>query len=115
MAEYLSGVDPGDQTKRNPDVIVIPREVEFYLMRLSDLADLKLHVDRGLYPVNSYEGVPMDEGLMDLDSGGCRYAKGLRMGILRSMWGTYVILDEMGYGSSAMALLKVHKGQNKGK
>ena len=113
MAEFISGADPGDQTKNNPDVIVIPHKVQFYLLRLQDLADLKMHVERGLYPVNSYEGVPMDEGLMDLEGGGYKYAKGLRMGILRSMWGTYTILEEMGYGSSAMALLKIHKGLNK--
>ena len=78
----------------------IPKEVLFYLVRLADLSDLLVSIDRGEYPLETYQHVPI---MPD------NYSKGLRWAVLRAKWGTVNMLSQMGYGKEASLYLKFDK------
>lgn len=103
----------GIENEKPPEIEIVSKDASFYLLRLADLVDLKKHVDRGLYPVNHYEGVPMNQGLMDLEGGGYRDARGLRWGVNHAITGTFRMLGRLGYKNEANMVLQMLEGDKK--
>lgn len=95
---------PGD-----PERVSIPIQVKFYLCRLADMTDLLRSVDRGDYPVEDYEGVPVLEGPVSKDNlklQPTNYSKGLRRSVVICRQGVRNILADMGYQKEADTYLK---------
>lgn len=85
------------------EIVSIPQEVKFYLVRLADLTDLLKNIDRGIlenwYSANAQRGIPDVTDAVSLAP--YLHEKGMRWGVLKSLSGTRNILANLGYQKEA--------------
>ena len=96
-------------------LVVIPKEVKFYLLRLEDLTKTLTLIDRGCYPVTHHDGIPMGPGYIQKEDPKLEptnYSKGLRRAMLVTRQGVRNILADMGYQKETDTYLRSQDQSN---
>lgn len=86
------------------NIVPVTRDAQIYFKRLTDLVVLRNQMDSNLFPIAYYGEIPI--------RGEKHGVKGLRFGVFHAIAGSYSMLDELGYGVEAKAILSFVEGQN---
>lgn len=80
------------------NIVPVTRDAQIYFKRLTDLVVLRRQMDSKDFPIAYYGEIPI--------RGEKHGVKGLRFGVFHAIAGSYSILDELGYGPEAKAMLE---------
>ena len=85
--------------------LVVPEpDAKFYFQRLLDLHELEKQINGPDFPIKFYDGIPMEDGE-------CSH-RGLRYGINHGIFGCLTMLDRLGFGMEARAIITFYKEQD---
>jgi hypothetical protein len=86
---------------KEPRELPSPEVVLMYLNRLNDLTKLKGLVERGLFPVENYEGIPLTPDTYN--------PHGLMYGVNHAIFGTRNMLGDWGVLEEADKIIRLNK------